>query len=389
MLNKYANNQGVLIAGILLVSLNLRTSIASVGPLIPFIRADLGLSNGLAGFLTTLPLLTFATFSLFTPAIGKRLGMGRAIFIAMIILAVGVIIRVLGGIELLLIGTALTGIGIVIANVLLIPLIKFRLPQKIGLMTALLATMMSLFAAVSAGLSVPLAVDLGLGWRGSFAFWSIFIFIAMVLWIPQIQRPKASLNQDLGSIKNVWKSRLAWHVTIFMGCQSVMYFTLIAWLPDMLVSRGWTPSEAGFVSSIMQFVGLIGSYFAPAILIRQRQQSTFTLLMGIAYIFGFLGLFIHQEWVTYACLIVIGIAMGASLSIGYTLISLRTAEDHTTAKLSAMVQSSGYYLAALGPLLFGISLDLFNNWNFLIFFMLFFTAQFIYFGMSAGRDLKI
>ena len=388
-MNKTPNHQGFLITGIILIAVNLRTSISSVGPLIPFIRADLGLSNGLAGFLTTLPLLTFATFSLFAPAIGKRLGMGRAIFLAMILLAFGMILRVLGGIELLLIGTGITGIGIVIANVLLIPLIKVRLPQKLGLMTALMATIMSLFAAIAAGLSVPLAVDLDLGWRGSLASWSVFILIALVLWIPQIRRPKAGLDSSQSPAKNVWKSKLAWHVTLFMGCQSVMYFTLTAWLPDMLISRGWSPVEAGAVSAVMQLLGLIGSYFAPAILIRQKQQSTFTLIVGIMYLFGFTGLFFHLEWLTYLSLSIIGIGMGASLSIGYTLISLRTAEDTTTAKLSAMVQSSGYYLAALGPMLFGISLDIFNNWNFLIFFMLFFTVQFIYFGMAAGRDLKI
>jgi CP family cyanate transporter-like MFS transporter len=388
-LNKTPNHQGFLITGIILIAVNLRTSIASVGPLIPFIRADLELSNGLAGFLTTLPLLTFATFSLFAPAIGKRMGMGRAIFLAMILLAFGMILRVLGGIELLLIGTGITGIGIVIANVLLIPLIKVRLPQKLGLMTALMATIMSLFAAIAAGFSVPLAVDLDLGWRGSLASWSIFILIALLLWIPQIRRPKAGLDSSQSPAKNVWKSKLAWHVTLFMGCQSVMYFTLTAWLPDMLISRGWSPVEAGVVSAVMQLLGLIGSYFAPGILIRQKQQSTFTLIVGIMYLFGFTGLFFHLEWLTYLSLSIIGIGMGASLSIGYTLISLRTAEDTTTAKLSAMVQSSGYYLAALGPMLFGVSLDLFNNWNFLIFFMLFFTLQFIYFGMAAGRDLKI
>jgi CP family cyanate transporter-like MFS transporter len=388
-LDKTPNHQGFLITGIILIAVNLRTSIASVGPLIPFIRADLGLSNGLAGFLTTLPLLTFATFSLFAPAIGKRMGMGRAIFLAMILLAFGMILRVLGGIELLLIGTGITGIGIVIANVLLIPLIKVRLPQKLGLMTALMATIMSLFAAVAAGLSVPLAVDLDLGWRGALASWSIFILIALLLWIPQIRRPKAGLDSSQSPARNVWKSKLAWHVTLFMGCQSVMYFTLTAWLPDMLISRGWSPVEAGAVSAVMQLLGLIGSYFAPAILIRQKQQSTFTLIVGIMYLFGFTGLFFHFEWLTYLSLTIIGVGMGASLSTGYTLISLRTAEDTTTAKLSAMVQSSGYYLAALGPILFGISLDLFNNWNFLIFFMLFFTVQFIYFGMAAGRDLKI
>jgi len=386
---KSPSSQSLLITGILLISINLRTSIASVGPLIPFIREDLGLSNGLAGFLTTLPLLTFATFSLFAPAIGKKMGMGRAVFLGISILTAGVILRVVGGIELLLLGTAMTGIGIVIANVLLIPLIKVRLPQKLGLMTALLATMMSLFAAIAAGFSVPIAVDLNFGWRGSLSSWAIFMVIALLFWIPQLTRPKAGMSTSLAKAKNVWKSKLAWQITIFMGCQSVMYFTLTAWLPDMLIARGWSPVEAGAVSSIMQLISLVGSYFAPSILIRLKQQSGVILRVGIGYIIGFLGLFLESEIMTYLSLTVIGLGMGASLSIAYTLISLRTAEDQTTAKLSAMVQSSGYYLAALGPILFGVSLDLFGSWNILIWFLIFFSVLFTGFGMAAGRDLKI
>ncbi|WP_192347815.1 MFS transporter [Algoriphagus sp. Y33] len=388
-MNKSFSSQSLLITGIILVSINLRTSIASVGPLIPFIREDLGLSNGLAGFLTTLPLLTFATFSLFAPGIGKRLGMGRAVFLAIAILTLGVVVRVLDGVVLLFLGTALTGIGIVIANVLLIPLIKVRLPEKLGIMTALLATMMSLFAAIAIAVSVPLAVDLNLGWRGSLAFWAIFMIIALIIWIPQLQRPKASLHQVTEPAKNVWKSKLAWHVTIFMGAQSIMYFTVITWLPDMLISRGWTPSQAGIVASLMQMVSLIGSYFAPNLLIKLREQTGVVKAVGAGYLIGYLALFIENELLTYVALAIIGLCMGASLSIAYTLISLRTAEDQTTAKLSAMVQSSGYYLAALGPLLFGVSLDLFNNWNALIYFLLLFAAVFTYFGMLAGRDRKI
>jgi len=384
-----SSSQAILIAGILMVSVNLRTSIASVGPLIPFIREDLGLTNGMAGFLTTLPLLTFATFSLIAPSIGKRMGHGRAIFLGMLLLACGIVIRVLGGIELLLIGTALTGIGIVIANVLLIPMIKLRLPQKLGLMTALLATGMSLLAAVAAGLSVPLAVDLNWGWRGSLLFWIVFLVMAILIWIPQLGRPSSAIQTEVFAPKNVWKSRLAWQITLFMGAQSVMYFTLTTWLPDMLISRGMDATQAGFVSSMMQLVSLAGSYFAPGILIKMREQSNAIWVVGITYIFGYLGLLPGVEWLTYLSLTLIGLGLGASLSIAYTLISLRTGEDRTTAKLSGMVQSSGYVLAALGPMLFGFSLDLFNNWNLLIYFMLFFSAQFLFFGIPAGRDRKI
>lgn len=379
----------LLILGVILISINLRTSIASVGPLIPFIREDLSISNGLAGFLTTLSLITFAIFSLFAPSIGKRLGHGKAIFLGIVLLAIGVVIRVLGGVELLYLATALTGIGIVIANVLMIPFFKARIPEQLGLMTALLSTGMSLFAAIASGISVPLAVDLGLGWRGSLLSWVVLMVLALLVWIPQLKPHGSSQQRAIFPAKNVWKSRLAWQVTLFMGAQSVMYFTMITWLPDMLIARGMSPVKAGLALSYMQMISLIGTFFAPNLLIRLRQQSGVILGVGVGYLVGYASLFIQNELVTFAALTVIGIGSGASLSIAYTLISLRAAEDLTTAKLSGMVQSAGYVLAALGPLLFGVSLDLFDNWNILIWFLLAMTIQFIAFGMPAGKDRKI
>jgi CP family cyanate transporter-like MFS transporter len=383
------SRQIILILGIILVSINLRTSIASVGPLIPFIREDLEMSNGLAGFLTTLSLLTFAIFSLFAPSIGKRLGHGKAIFWGILLLLIGVVVRVLGGIELLYLGTALTGIGIVIANVLMIPFFKARLPEKIGLLTAILTTGMSLFAAIASGISVPLAVDLGWGWRGSLGSWSILMVLALAAWIPQLKRPRSGSQGALLPAKNVWKSRLAWQVTLFMGAQSVMYFTMITWLPDMLIARGMSPVKAGIFLSYMQLISLIGTFFVPGLLIKLKEQSNVILIVGISYIVGYGALFIQNDAVTFAALTIIGIGSGASLSIAYTLISLRSSEDLTTAKLSGMVQSAGYVLAALGPLIFGISMDVFGNWNFLIWFLLLMTVQFLGFGLPAGRDKKI
>ena len=373
----------------MLISINLRTSIASVGPLIPFIREDLGISNGEAGFLTTLSLITFAIFSLFAPSIGKKLGLGKAIFLGILLLAIGVVIRVQGGITLLYLGTALTGIGIVTANVLMIPFFKARIPEKIGLMTALLSTGMSLFAAIASGISVPLAEGLGWGWRGALLSWVGVMVLALIAWIPQLSPPKYKGNAEVLEGKNVWKSTLAWQVTGFMGAQSVMYFTMITWLPDLLIARGMTPVTAGMALFYMQLISLIGTFFAPNLLMRLPQQSGVVIAVGIGYLVGYSALFIHNELLTFAALTVIGIGSGASLSIAYTLISMRTAEALTTSRLSGMVQSAGYVLAALGPLVFGICLDVFGNWNLLIWFLLAMTLQFIVLGIPAGRDQKI
>src|SRR5690606_13505073 len=149
------------------VSFILRPAITSVGPLVPFISEELKLSNTWAGFLTTLPLLTFATFSLFTSRIGNKLGLSRAILFGMILLGIGMGIRVADGVFLLYFGTALVGIGIVLCNVLIIPLVKLKLPLRVGIMTSLYTTGMSVFAAIAGGVSVPLALQLDSGWRGS------------------------------------------------------------------------------------------------------------------------------------------------------------------------------------------------------------------------------
>src|SRR5690606_42152301 len=107
--SNYSGNNWFLFCAIILLSFCLRPSITGVGPLIPIIRADLNLSNSWAGFLTTVPLLAFATFSLFSSAIGHALGYVRAILLGLIILGVGIVIRVQGGVFLLYFGTALTG----------------------------------------------------------------------------------------------------------------------------------------------------------------------------------------------------------------------------------------------------------------------------------------
>ncbi|WP_332910746.1 MFS transporter [Algoriphagus boritolerans] len=379
----------MLILGIVLISINLRTSIASVGPLIPFIREDLGISNGLAGFLTTLSLVTFAVFSLFAPSIGKKLGHGKAIFLGILLLAIGVVLRVLGGIELLYIGTALTGIGIVIANVLMIPFFKARLPEKIGLMTAILSTGMSLFAAVASGFSVPLAVDLGLGWRGSLASWVVLMVLALVVWIPQMRSRNAGHQGDLLKAKKRMEIKigLASHAVYGSSIRHVFYHGNLA---SRYADRKRNESGQSRNSlSYMQLISLIGTFFVPNYLIRLKEQSRVILIVGISYLVGYSALFIQNELIAFVALTIIGVGSGASLSIAYTLISLRSAEDLTTAKLSGMVQSAGYILAALGPLVFGISLDLFDNWEILIWFLLIMTVQFIGFGLPAGRNCKI
>jgi CP family cyanate transporter-like MFS transporter len=378
-----------LVLGILLVSFNLRPSFTAVGPLIPYIRTDLSLSHGWAGFLTTLPLLTFATFSLFSAAIGRRLGQARAILFGLIILLAGTVTRVMGGALLLYFGTALTGIGIVICNVLIIPLVKSRMPAKTGWVTGMFTTGMSMMAAIATAFSVPLAQDLDWGWRGSLLFWALLILLTAVFWIPQIKKKKENSKVSSEKSSDVWKSPLAWQVSLYMGVQSLLFYTLITWLPDMLIQKGLSSVEAGVALSVMQVVGLVGTLLSPIIALRFRQQSGINLVLGLAYLLGFSALFSSSIVLNLLGIGLVGVCMGASISLAYTLMSLRTSNETHTAGLSGMAQSTGYYLAALGPLLFGLAYDIWQDWNMLIYLMLVFSGLFMVFGWLAGRERTI
>jgi len=381
----------LLILGIIFISFNLRPSITAVGPLIPLIRDDLDLSNAWAGFLTTLPLLTFATFSLFASGIGRKLGNARAILLGLVIIGVGTFIRVLGGSFLLFFGTALTGIGIVIGNVLLIPFIKIKLPHKIGLMTSIYTTGMTLLAAVASGVSIPLANIPVFGWRGSLLFWILLIILGIFFWMPQIKKNKVPvLVQDEVDIPvNIWKSPLAWQVSIFMGVQSLIFFSLITWLPDMLIDQGFSASQSGFIVSGIQIVGLGGSFLAPLVAVKFKDQVWLGVILGIGYLLGFSTFFFDSKGLLYTGLVFIGLCLGSSISLAYTLIGLRTLSDKTTGSLSGMAQSIGYFLAAGGPLVVGILIDLFDDWNLFIWMMMAASAVFLFLATKVGRAVKI
>ncbi|EIM73901.1 major facilitator superfamily protein [Nitritalea halalkaliphila LW7] len=237
-----------------------------------------------------------------------------------------------------------------ICNVLLIPLIKKREPNRIGLLTSLYTTGMALFAAVASGLAAPLAEFKGFGWRGSLVSWALLVLIGIVLWWPQMQRKegKQPRGEALPAGVSVWKSRLAWQVSMVLGVQSLLFFTLVSWFPDMLVARGYSTAKAGLLLSVMQLIGLAGSFLAPIFAVKFRQQQGAVSLVSAGYLIGFSLLFIENTTVLYVCMVILGTSMGSSISLAYTMIGLRTEDEQTTGALSGMAQSAGYYLAALG-----------------------------------------
>ena len=220
-------NTALFMVGMIWVAFNLRPAITSVGPLIGEIRQDLGISNGLAGLLTTLPVLGFALFSLLAPKIGNHLGNERTVFLGLIILTSGIVIRSSGPIAAVFTGTALIGVGVAIGNVLLPGIVKHRFPEKTGMMTSIYSTSMGLFAAIASGVSIPLSRGLHLGWRRALLLWGIVGVIALLLWVAQLGRKSPPISRDLqktpspcGDLPLPGKSVFLW------GCSPFFFIAL-------------------------------------------------------------------------------------------------------------------------------------------------------------------
>ncbi|MFD4929828.1 CynX/NimT family MFS transporter [Peribacillus butanolivorans] len=381
---------GLLIIGIILLGANLRAPLTSVGPLVTTIRDNLGISNTLSGSLTTLPLLAFALLSPFAPKLARRFGMELTLFISLILLTVGIGIRSIGGVTTLFLGTILIGLAIAIGNVLLPSLIKHNFARNIGLMTGIYAVSMNLCGAIGSGISIPISSLSGLGWAGALGCWGILSLITVFFWMPQLKKPfKSDKNeQTVQKVKNInlWRSGLAWQITLFMGLQSFIFYTVITWMPEILEQKGLNADEAGWMLSIMQLAVIPITFIVPILAGRLQSQRLLVVPPVIFLIVGIFGILYGSTLLIPVCMILIGVGVGTIFSLSMMFFSLRTQSTHEATELSGMAQSFGYLLAAVGPVLFGGLHDITHSWTIPLLMLILVSALIFIVGMRAGKN---
>mgnify|MGYP001942966821 CR=1 FL=1 len=380
----------ILIIGIILIASNLRAPLTTVGSLIPFIRDDLAISNALAGTITTIPLLAFAFLSPFAPKLAHKIGMESTIFLSLAVLSIGILLRSLFGVTSLFVGTLLIGLAIAIGNVLIPAFIKIEFPFKVGIMTGIYAVFMNVFASLASGLSVPISNINGVGWKGSLAVWVILSLIALVVWIPQLLKRNSS-NIEIDTTrekeeKNIWKSALAWNITIFMGFQSLIFYTFVTWLPELLHHHGYSSTSAGWMLFLLQFAIIPITFIIPVIAERMENQKLLSVLTALFFIVGILGLMVGNKILLVISIIVIGIACGSAFSLSMMFFSMRTSSGKQAAELSGMAQSFGYLFAAAGPVLFGALYDITGGWIFPLTMLVVVAIIILIVGIQAGED---
>jgi MFS transporter, CP family, cyanate transporter len=391
----------LLIAGVLVLGINLRGAITSLPPIFPELESALHLSAGTLSLLAAIPVLCFGVFSGAGAPLSRRFGEERVLGMAVVLLAAGLLLRGVSPSVLLFPGTVIAGAAIALLNVLLPSLVKRRIPERAGLVIGLYLAMLSVGAIVASAAAVPVFNAAGGGTtsgsasvRIALGLWAAPAVLAAVLWLPQLRyrtmpngaSPEAVPMADVlpgeavlsgkavlpgkaaaavrpAGVLAMGRSALAWQVTAFMGLQSLTYYATLSWFPTMLRERGVSAVHAGDLLALMNFGNAVTCLLIPVLAHRATDQRRLAVVAVAATGVGIAGAVFGPAALAPEFIAVLGLGQGATLGLAIFYTMARAPDPATAASLSAFAQGVGYLLASAGPLTIGFLHDATGSWT--------------------------
>src|SRR4051812_28070536 len=371
---------------VVLLALNLRTIFASLPPLLADVRADLGLSAGAAGLLTTLPVVCLGALAPLAPRLARRTPIERLLVACALLTAAGTALRGAGGVAALFAGTLVAGAAVAVAQALVPVLIRDRFPEATGTLTGAFSMALTLGAALAAGLAVPLERLLGDEWTASLAIWAVPALVAAAVWAPRAARPGTIVGGGPGPA--LLRVPLAWSVAVFFGVQSMAFYAGLAWLPSILRDSGYDAADAGGLQALAQAVQLLPAFAVPVLAARSRGQAPLLIAIVALAGGGLVGL-LAAPAAAGLWMVLVGLGQGGALGLALILPVLRGGDVKTVASLTAMALCAGYLIAATGPWLLGAVRDATGDWTVPLVLLIAITAAELLPGAGAVRDRSV
>ncbi|GLY93003.1 MFS transporter [Actinoplanes sp. NBRC 103695] len=381
----------VAVVAILLAAVNLRLAVTSVGPVLAEIRSGLGMSGTVAGLLTSLPVVCFASVGFAAPRLARRFGAAAVVASGLVVLALGLAIRPYAPSTLTFVlfsGVALGGIAVV--NVLLPMIVKERFASRTGMVTGLYSLSLNLGAAVAAGATVPLTSAFHDDWRLGLATWAVLAVLALPPWLAlsRDRAPVAPADQPAPPPLRVIREPVAWALAVYFGMQSTSAYVIIGWLPQIYRDAGLTAETAGVLFAVTSFLGVPLGFVVTTYAGRVRSQSLIALGLGVAGTAGYGGLWLDPAAAPWIWAILLGIG-NCAFPLVLTMITLRGRTPATVVRLSAFGQGVGYLIAIPGPILIGVLHDASDGWRVPLTLMVALMIPQVIAGVQAGRDRQV
>jgi MFS transporter, CP family, cyanate transporter len=346
----------LLLAGLFAGTLALRPQLTGVGPLLPEIQAEFGVSHTSAGLLATIPVLCMGIFALPAARVLRRVGIRTTIAACLAVTAAATIPRAFAPqFGLMLAMTFLFGIAAGVMGAILPAVVKDRFSDSPALATGIFAFGLNVGASLGAGLAVPLAQHLG-GWRWSLGSMAAAGALALPAWLVLSRQSLGSGARHTTHDPLPWRNPLAWGATFIFGFQALCFFGLNAWLAGSMVERGWEQGQAGALVATLNILAVPGVLLVTVLASRVISIGIYLCVASAALLIGTLGLAgaNGSAWVWVS---LISVSLGSLFALSMTLAAVMARRPGEAAAIAGMQLGAGYTMAAAAPLALGALRD--------------------------------
>lgn len=357
-----------MIVVVFIVALNLRLGISSIPPLIGLIKHDLQLTNFQVSLLTSIPVICMGVMAFGVKRLQQKLGRDHSIMLCLFLLTVGMASRIFFFSYTSLVLSAIEiGFSIAITGPLLSGLIKEYFPQQTGLLIGVYSISMGVGSAAASNFSLSLAKN---SWSFALGSWSVLAFFAGIIWFfvmtKRSDQPSISRTPNSFPLKN----SQAWKMVLFFGLQSGMFYGVSTWLVEFLVQKGFSRGAASQYLTLFVIVQMTFSFVIPVLMDHWGSTRNWILICSCLILMGIVCLMMKAVFLVIAGILLIGFGLGGYFPIAM-LLPLQASDDPLEASLwTGMVQSFGYIVGGMIPVLLGLFVDIFKSFNVFLYVMI-------------------
>ena len=374
------------------ISSNMRAGLILIGPLLPILKAEYGISVFTESILAATPLLCFSLSAILMRSISRLGNTNRIISYAITVLTLSLFLRTTFNIASILIFSISLGISVAVLNYMLPVWVKENNTGNAGLLTGIYATVMGSCAAISLAITAPLAGLTSYSWRLAMLPWFIIGALTSAWW--WIKIPSSSTTEVVESTESFWanplfKSRAAWSITLFFGLLNMIHYASATWLPTILLTKGFTLNRAGVLVALATLIGSLLSLAVPHYASKQKDFRLVLVIFSIFLAVSYFAISVDSGARLWLWVILGNIGAYVTFSTALFLVVFRAADATKTKSLSIMMQSVGYIMATVSPIVLGRLFDLTGNWNRALYFIIVLAALQVIVALKAGSREKI
>jgi CP family cyanate transporter-like MFS transporter len=351
-----------LLVALFLAAMALRPQLVGIGPLLPLVRSDLGVSHAVAGLLGTIPVLCMGLFAPPASFLSGRIGSRRAVAVALGLIGVfGVARAVAPGAVAVILLTFPIGVGMGLAGAMLPVAVKERFADRPGFATGVYTSGITIGSAVAAATAVPLAHLAG-GWRTPLLVFAAVSTALALLWFWLTRTEPAHVRLDVRPLRLPLRRLLAWRLVAAFFFMSSVFYGLNAWLPDAYVERGWSQSSAGGLLAVLNTVTIPCGFFVAWAADHWGSRRLWLAGAATLQLVALLGIVLWPAG-GWGWAVLLGIAIGPLGPLTMTLPLDAAERPAEVAALAGMMLGVGYTLSASSPLLLGALRDATGGFN--------------------------